>query len=72
MKMWCYVKTADGYEGFVQVDKNQPLGDQVSDRAAVIVYDPAQKYQAPAERNGSFFGYLALLIVVLLVMTIFG
>ena len=73
MKQWVYVRTNDGHEGFVEVEKSQGLFDQVSDRAAVIIVDPTQKYlQKDAGLPLSFAGSLALVVIVLLILVIAG
>ncbi|MFA5836200.1 MAG: hypothetical protein WC837_04505 [Bellilinea sp.] len=78
MKKWCYVKTVDGHEGYVQVDPQRPLGNQVSDRAAVIVHDPTQQFRdltGTESREGlpaEFAVTMLLALVVLLIVAWFG
>ncbi|MHB0922655.1 MAG: hypothetical protein ACYC3H_01650 [Bellilinea sp.] len=78
MKNWCYVKTADGHEGFVQVDPSRPLHDQVSDRAVVIGYDPIQqnvRFSNTVRPNGiipELIGYGTLALMVVLLVAIFA
>lgn len=76
MKQWVYVRTSDGHEGFVEVEKSQGLYglfDQVSDKAAVIIVDPSQKFsQIDKGFPLSFAGSLALVVIVLLILAIAG
>lgn len=78
MKNWCYVKTDDGHEGFVQVDPSQPLHGQVSDQAVVIGYDPNQqnvRFSNTVRPNGimpELIGYGALALMVVLLVAIFA
>lgn len=78
MKNWCYVKTADGHEGFVQVDPTRPLHGQVSDRAVVIGYDPNQqncRFSNTIRPNGimpEMIGYGTLALMVVLLVAIFA
>lgn len=78
MKNWCYVKTADGHEGFVQVDPSYPLHDQVSDRAVVIGYDPDQqnvRFSNTVRPEGimpELIGYGTLALMVVLLVAIFA
>ena len=78
MKNWCYVRTADGQEGYVEIDDDRPLSDQVGKRAVVIIRDLECLYRNEIARERmvgipletAAYGLLALLI--LLVLAIFG
>ncbi|HBA90885.1 MAG TPA: hypothetical protein DCZ08_03625 [Anaerolineaceae bacterium] len=78
MKNWCYVKTADGQEGYVEIDDDRSLSDQVGKRAVVIIRDLEYLYRNEIARERmvgipletAAYGLLALLI--LLIVAIFG
>ena len=78
MKNWCYVKTADGQEGYVEIDDDRSLSDQVGERAVVIIRDLEYLYRNEIARERmvgipletAAYGLLALL--VLLIVAIFG
>jgi len=78
MKNWCYVKTADGQEGYVEIDDDRSLSDQVGERAVVIIRDLEYLYRNEIARERmvgipletAAYGLLALLI--LLIVAIFG
>jgi len=78
MKNWCYVRTADGQEGYVEIDDDRPLSDQVGKRAVVIIRDLECMYrnvtenERPEKISAETAAYGLLALLVLLIVAIFG
>ncbi|MHB0964845.1 MAG: hypothetical protein ACYC36_00190 [Bellilinea sp.] len=78
MKNWCYVRTADGQEGYVEIDDDRSLSDQVGERAVVIIRDLECMYrnvtenERPEKISAETAAYGLLALLILLIVAAFG